>query len=60
VGKTDSERGNGTLSPLAKSIGQLVFLVFVALVLWVGNTIYSNSVKIAIIETKIEILLDRE
>jgi hypothetical protein len=60
VGKSDSGSGNGTLSPLAKGIGQLVLLVLIALVFWAGSTIYSNSLRLAIIETKMEIVLDRE
>ena len=60
MGKDDYGSGNGALSPLAKGLGQVVLLVFIALILWVGTTIYSNSLRLAVIETKIDILLDAE
>ena len=57
--KGNNGTGSGDISPLGKAIGQVLLLVFTALFIWVGATVYGNSLKLAVIETKIEMILDK-
>ncbi len=56
MGEKNTGSINGTLSPLARGVSQFMFLVFLALFYWVGNTVYNNSMRLVAIETTLELM----